>query len=119
MRFLVLVLPIFLAACGLRFSAHRIEIQQGNYITQQMINQVKPGMTRDQVRFALGTPLVTDIFHADRWEYLYSRQRADSKEVEHRRISVFFDDNNKLSRVEGDVVPATPLAGAAPESTPQ
>jgi outer membrane protein assembly factor BamE len=117
-RFLVLLLPLCVAACGIRLSAHRIEIQQGNYITQDMINQLKPGMTKDQVRFALGTALVVDVFHPERWEYLYTRQRADSSEVEHRRISVFFEDN-KLQRVEGDVVPAAPVAGAAAESTTQ
>lgn len=118
MRFLVLLLPLVLAACALRLTPHRIEIQQGNYVTQDMVSQLKPGMTRDQVRFVLGTPLVSDIFHSDRWEYIYSRQPADSRKVEHRRLSVFFQDD-KLQRVEGDVVPAQPLAGAEPESAPR
>ena len=115
MRILLLVLPLAVAACGLRLTPHRIEIQQGNYVTQEMVAQLKPGMTRDQVRFVLGTPLVADIFHADRWEYVFVRQRADSREVEHRRISVFFQDN-KLQRVEGDVVAAPPVAEAESES---
>jgi outer membrane protein assembly factor BamE len=51
---------------------YRIDIRQGNYITQEMVAQLKPGMSRDQVRFILGTPLVADIFHADRWDYIYS-----------------------------------------------
>ena len=53
---------------------YRIEIQQGNYVSQDMVAQLKPGMTKEQVRFVLGTPLVTDIFHADRWDYVYWRE---------------------------------------------
>ena len=85
--------------------AHRMEIQQGNYVTQEMIAKLQPGMTRDQVRFVLGTPLVADAFHADRWDYMFHRQRANSKEIEQRRIVIFFDDG-RLSRIEGDVTPA-------------
>jgi outer membrane protein assembly factor BamE len=68
-------------------------------------------MTRDQVRFVLGTPLLTDIFHDNRWDYVYRRQRANSREVEERRLSVFFE-NDRLVRVEGDVT--TGLGTAAP-----
>ena len=85
--------------------AHRMEIQQGNYVTQEMIAKLQPGMTRDQVRFVLGTPLVADAFHADRWDYMFRRQRANSKQIEQRRIVIFFDDG-RLSRIEGDVTPA-------------
>ena len=85
--------------------AHRMEIQQGNYVTQEMIAKLQPGMTRDQVRFVLGTPLVADAFHADRWDYMFRRQCANSKEIEQRRIVIFFDDG-RLSRIEGDVTPA-------------
>jgi outer membrane protein assembly factor BamE len=115
MRIVLLVLPLAVAACGVPLTPHRIEIQQGNYVTPDMVAQLKPGMTRDQVRFVLGTPLVSDIFHADRWEYVFARRRANSRETERHRISVFFQDN-KLQRVEGDLAPAAPVAGAAPES---
>ena len=70
-----------------------------------MVAQLKSGMTKDQVRFAMGTPLVTDVFHGDRWDYVFVRRRADSRDTERRRISVYFD-NDKLTRVEGDVVAA-------------
>jgi outer membrane protein assembly factor BamE len=79
-----------------------MEIQQGNYLTQEMVSQLQAGMTRDQVRFVLGTPLLTDIFHDNRWDYVYRRQRANSREVEERHLSVFFE-NDRLVRVEGDV----------------
>ena len=103
-RILVLASSLLTAACGL-ITPYRIEIQQGNYMTQEMVAQLKPGLTRDQVRFVMGTPLLTDIFHDERWDYVFVRQRANSREVEHRRIAVFFEDG-KLKRVDGDVVAA-------------
>ncbi len=83
---------------------YRIDIRQGNYISQDMVAQLRPGMTRDQVRFILGTPLVTDIFHADRWDYIY-RFKPGRGELQQRRLAVFFEDN-KLVRVAGDVTGA-------------
>ncbi len=85
---------------------YRIDIRQGNHITQEMVTQLKPGMTRDQVRFILGTPLVADIFHAERWDYIYSFKPGRG-EMQLRRFAVFFD-GNKLARVAGDVVGAEP-----------
>lgn len=91
---------------------YRMEIQQGNYVTQDMVSRLKAGMSREQVRFILGTPLVADVFHADRWDYIFVRQRENSGEVERRRLTVFFE-GGKLKRVEGDVVPApTPQSAA-------
>ena len=90
---------------------YRIEIQQGNYVSQDMVAKLKRGMSRDQVRFVLGTPLVTDMFHADRWDYVFYRERPD-KTRESRRLAVFFKDD-RLDRVEGDVVPQ----GAAGKAT--
>lgn len=113
-RALLIVAASLLAGCASSgftlpkipgIEAHRMEIQQGNYVTQDMIAKLQPGMTRDQVRFVLGTPLVADAFHADRWDYMFRRQRANSKEIEQRRIVIFFDDG-RLSRIEGDVTPA-------------
>jgi|SRR5215510_6427347 len=104
------VLPLF-AACGM-FTVYRMEVQQGNFITQEMVSQLKPGMTKDQVRFVLGTPLVVDIFHEHRWDYVYRHQRANSSALEDRRLSVFFEDG-KLARIEGDVVAAADKNAAA------
>lgn len=101
---LVLLLPPLLAGCNpLRiFSVHTMEIQQGNYLTQEMVSKLEAGMTRDQVRFVLGTPLLVDIFHENRWDYVYRRRRADSRAVEERRLTVFFDAD-RMVRIEGDV----------------
>jgi outer membrane protein assembly factor BamE len=92
---------------------YRIEIQQGNYVSQEMVAQLKPGMSREQVRFILGTPLVTDIFHADRWDYIYYRELPDRRR-EQRRIAVHFEDG-KLARISGDVVPADPARPSPPK----
>ncbi|MDO9189168.1 MAG: outer membrane protein assembly factor BamE, partial [Sulfurimicrobium sp.] len=93
-------------------------IQQGNVVTQEMLSRLKPGMTRSQVRFALGTPLVTDVFHPNRWDYVYRLQKA-GKLVEQRRVTAVFE-NDLLLRIEGDVVPAgsaKPAAEAASVET--
>ncbi len=83
---------------------YRMVIQQGNFISQEMVAQLKPGMTKEQVRFILGTPLVTDIFHAERWDYVFFREMPNGKR-EQRNLSVVFE-NSKLARVLGDLLPA-------------
>lgn len=91
---------------------YRIDVRQGNYVTQEMVAKLKLGMTREQVRFALGTPLVADLFHASRWDYIYSFQPGRG-EAQQRRLVVFFEDN-KLIRVGGDVTAETEATAAAP-----
>jgi outer membrane protein assembly factor BamE len=100
-RALLLVLALQLAGCGW-LAPYRIDIQQGNFVSQDMVAQLKRGMTKEQVRFVLGTPLVTDIFHADRWDYVYLLERPGQPRVQ-RRLVVFFEDG-RLARLEGDVV---------------
>ena len=112
---LLLALLPTLIACGVPqlVTPYRMEIQQGNYVSQEMVSQLRPGMTREQVRFVLGTPLLTDIFHADRWDYVFYRDAGGAREE--RKLTVVFADG-KLTRVEGDVVPAPavkPADGAA------
>ncbi|HJV27602.1 MAG TPA: outer membrane protein assembly factor BamE [Aromatoleum sp.] len=94
-----------------RINPYRIDVRQGNYVDQEMIGRLKKGMTRDQVRFALGTPLVTDVFHAARWDYVYAF-RPGRGEPQQRVLSVFFD-GDKLDHVEGDVTPGDSSAPAA------
>ncbi|MGZ8156498.1 MAG: outer membrane protein assembly factor BamE [Burkholderiales bacterium] len=93
---------------------YKMDIQQGNYVTQDMVAKLKPGMTKAQVRFALGTPLVVDPFHTDRWDYVYAL-RKKGKIVEQRRLIVLFQDE-KLLRLEGDVTPAA--QPGRPEAVP-
>jgi outer membrane protein assembly factor BamE len=98
---------------------YRMVIQQGNFISQEMVAQLKPGMTKEQVRFILGTPLVTDIFHADRWDYVFFRELADGKR-DQRNLSVVFE-KDKLARVLGDLMPtdgAVQAGGFDPQVKP-
>lgn len=88
---------------------YRIDVRQGNYVDQTMVSQLKKGMSREQVRFILGTPLLVDIFHADRWDYVYRFKRGNGP-LESRKLSVYFADG-KLDSVDGDVV-----GGAPPEA---
>lgn len=99
-------------------SPYRIDIQQGNFVSQEMVSQLKEGMTPDQVRFALGTPLLNDMFHANRWDYVF-RLKKGNGEVTSSRVTVFFKDN-RLARFEGGDLPTEQdylnrLAGAAPK----
>lgn len=89
---------------------YRVDVQQGNVVDQAMINKLKPGMDKNQVRFIMGTPLLMDPFHSNRWDYLYSFEPGGG-EREQRRISIFFKDE-KLAYVDGDIeithVPVNP-----------
>ncbi|MFI8398519.1 outer membrane protein assembly factor BamE, partial [Pseudomonas sp. NPDC079367] len=73
-------------------------------VTQDMIDQLRPGMTRPQVRFIMGNPLLADTFHADRWDYLYSLQPGGG-ERQQERISVIFNSNDQLVSLSGDFMP--------------
>lgn len=84
--------------------AYRIDIQQGNVITQDMIDQLRPGMTRAQVQYVMGTPLLEDSFNRERWDYVQSLQPG-GKERTQRTITVFFE-NNELVSVQGDLKPS-------------
>lgn len=85
---------------------YKLEINQGNYVTQDMVERLKPDMTRGQVKLVLGTPLVTDAFHADRWDYVYYHG-VDGRLVEKRNFAVYFA-NDKLAKWEGDQAPPAP-----------
>jgi outer membrane protein assembly factor BamE len=105
----ILALAAALAGCGFvpripGITPYRMEIQQGNFVSQEMVAQLKPGMTKEQVRFILGTPMVTDIFHSDRWDYVYWRETSRG-ERESRKLTVLFE-NGQLARLDGDVVPS-------------
>ena len=102
------------------FSPYRVDIPQGNFVTEEMLAQLKEGMTRDQVKFVLGTPLVADIFHADRWDYTF-RMLKRNDEVLSSRVTVFFNDG-KVSRFEGGNLPTEAdylalIAGTAPKKS--
>ena len=85
------------------FSPYRPDIQQGNFVSQEMLNQLKPGQTREQVRFLLGSPMLADMFHADRWDYPFYLARGDG-ELTTSRVTVYFKDN-VVERFDGGNLP--------------
>ena len=89
------------AGCGV----HRVAIQQGNIITQAMVDQLKPGITREQVAYIMGEPVLRNTFDDDRWDYVYT---IDVPNTYHSRmlVSVFFE-NNLLVYITGDMVPSS------------
>lgn len=110
---------IFLAAALVSgcagFGVHRIDIQQGNLVTVEQVSKVKPGMSRVEVTNTLGTPLVADVFHANRWDYYYSHDLATKfgpfgREREKYHVTVYFKDD-KVERIEGEGAPKEILTG--------
>ena len=94
-----------LALAGCSFpGVYKIDIQQGNVVTQDMIDQLRPGMTRRQVRFIMGNPLIQDTFNTNRWDYLYSLQPGGGQRQQ-ERMSVFFNEGDQLVNLSGDFMP--------------
>jgi outer membrane protein assembly factor BamE len=116
---LLAALAMPLAGC---LSVYHLEVQQGNVVTQEMLDKLRPGMTRNQVRYVLGTPLITDPFHPDRWDYYYYLRGSKEKTGEARRVTVIFK-NDALAAVEGGVQPkpgtAAPLEDKNTLQAPQ
>lgn len=98
---------IWLGACSIADwrLVHRIDVQQGNVIDQDMLNQLRPGMTRRQVQFVLGSPMVADVFHQDRWDYIY-RMQPGAGELETEHVTLYFEDD-VLARISGSLHPDT------------
>lgn len=105
-----LLLALVLAAAGLlQGCVYRMTVQQGNYLDPKQVAQLQTGMTRSQVRFLLGTPMLPDAFDRDRWDYLYYLRIGRLKKPEERRLTVFFE-GDRVARIEnvGITVDATP-----------
>jgi outer membrane protein assembly factor BamE len=116
-HFLITALFLSLAAgcAGGKISPYRIDVQQGNALDEESVARLKPGLSRSQVRFLLGTPLVVDPFHADRWDYVYLYHKA-GRLTEQKRVTLFFEGET-LARIEGDV-PAPSEAAPVPGDRP-
>ena len=103
----MLTIPFWgLAACGfVGFpGVYKIDIEQGNLVTQEMIEQLQPGMSRRQVRFIMGSPLVEDTFQPDRWDYPYVIRNGPDI-IREAKVRIFFENDNLLT-VTGDYLPA-------------
>jgi len=109
---LIAILLISIAASG---CVYKIDVQQGNYITQDLVDKLQPGMTKAEVKGLLGTPLLADAFHADRWDYYFSN-KPHRMPLETARVSITFKDE-KLVSVEGaGRPPGTSPSRSAPET---
>ncbi|MES9880630.1 MAG: outer membrane protein assembly factor BamE [Sedimenticola sp.] len=82
---------------------YRPDIQQGNVVDQEVINKLKPGMSKNQVSYLMGTPMLVDVFHQERWDYLYRVTTGDG-EITQERIGIYFEDD-RLIRIDGDFRP--------------
>ena len=109
MRFILIFISLcLLCACSRSYDGgfnapllHKIDIQQGNVVDQEMLDQLKPGMDKKQVKFIMGTPVLIDPFHNERWEYIYSFQEGGTVR-EQRHITLHFE-NDKLAYISGDI----------------
>jgi outer membrane protein assembly factor BamE len=115
MRFLApLLIAATLSGCGL---VYRIDVQQGNVVTQDLVDRLKVGMTKAEVKQILGTPLLTDVFHANRWDYYFSSVKGGKVE-DRSGLTVLFV-NDKLASHSGSVRPGTtPRAQSAAPGPP-
>lgn len=110
MRILVIAFSVLLAACSNpgrylpTFTPHKIDIRQGNLVTQDMRARIKPGMSKAQIKATLGAPLVNDLYHPQRWDYVY-RLEQQGRLVQNQRLTLYFE-NEVLARIDD----ATPLA---------
>ena len=95
---------------------YTIDIQQGNIIEQSMVDQLRPGMNKRQVLYIMGSPMLNNVFHKNRWEYLYSNQPSGEDRVQ-KQISLFFE-NDQIVGIQGDFRPsAVPVIKTSGETT--
>ena len=125
MPFAALAAAVAVAGCGSFDNAsnrivglvtpYKVEVVQGNFVSREQVEQLKPGMSRQQVREVLGSPLVTSLFHGDRWDYVFTLKRQ-GVEPQKRHLTVFFK-GDELERFEGDTMPSESEFVAALEAT--
>ena len=116
MRFplLIILLAVLIAGCNLLYKP---EVQQGTLLSPEMLANLKPGMTKRQVRLLLGSPPVNDVFHTERWDYVYSRGQAGEKfPLQH--LTLYFRSDT-LVRAEGELAPAALVKPANEKVTPE
>lgn len=108
------LLGCLLASSG---CVYQMDIQQGNFLEGRTVDQLQVGMTRTQVRYLLGTPMIPTAFDKDRWDYLYYLKRGHARKIERRHLIVFFK-NEKVSRFVRDHVPESAPGAPNPNSPP-
>jgi outer membrane protein assembly factor BamE len=117
---LTLLASLTLVSCSTVFNnlpgVYTLEVQQGNIVDQAMVDQLQPNMSKRQVLYIMGSPMVVDVFHQSRWDYIYSEQPTGESRVQ-KRISLYFA-NDQLSGIQGDFRPGNqPELKASAETT--
>jgi len=117
---LILLASLTLVSCSTIMNyipgVYTIDIQQGNIIDQSMVDQLRPGMNKRQVLYIMGSPMLNNVFHKNRWEYLYSNQPSGEDRVQ-KQISLFFE-NDQIVGIQGDFRPSTvPVIKTSSETT--
>lgn len=120
------VFALSISGCA-GFGVHRIDIQQGNLVTQEQLARVKPGMSRLDVRTALGTPLLQDVFNGNRWDYYFSLDQSTrygpfGRDKQEYKVTILFE-NDKVARIDGKASAVEILTGGGekrklPDSLP-
>ncbi|MGB1238433.1 MAG: outer membrane protein assembly factor BamE [Pseudomonadales bacterium] len=99
-----LSLLAILTGCSQFPGVYKLDIPQGNLIDQEMVDQLRPGMTQRQVKFIMGTPIIEDTFNADRWDYVYTMKKPDQTPTQ-SKVSLFFQQG-RLSNIKGNYRPS-------------
>jgi len=106
---------LIVTACSKMIPHYKPDIEQGNVLTKEVVNRIRPGMHRRQVKYILGTPVIADSFHKNRWDYVYTFKKGGKKKIETKTLSLFFR-NHKVVRIEGSIKPEfsdTPIKSQA------
>lgn len=117
---LTLLASLTLASCSTILNnlpgVYTVDVQQGNMIDQSMIDQIRPNMNKRQVLYIMGSPMLTDAFHQNRWDYIYSNQPGSEPRMQ-KKITLIFDDD-RIIGVQGDFKPsALPVIKESTETT--
>ena len=96
---------------------YKIDVNQGNMIDQAMIDQLRPNMTKRQVLYIMGSPMLVDYFHQNRWDYIYSSKKGSEEDITQKNISIFFE-NDQIKSIQGDFKPsAVPIAKSSDDKS--
>lgn len=101
-----IIAAFILSGCSEFPGVYKIDIPQGNVVTQEMVDKLRPGMTQSQVRYVMGTPLITDSFNENRWDYLYRFKSGETGSTVQERIQLTFDNEGQLTGLSGDFRPS-------------
>lgn len=101
LRFFSLAFCLSLAGCKPPIKTYQMDVRQGNYVTQEMVSQLKPKMTKDDVQKVMGTAMLKHVMQPERWDYYYSLQPGDGSSKKEKHFTVYFK-NDRLSHLEGD-----------------